>query len=102
MRRLAIFFTFCFAPLLCATGVTVNWNPGDPAVGPYPTDMLTTPDSTQKNGAHINLPMPDCTAAPTDCQDVQLINQLDGFQTAPRIRGTFSGPIYLRSAERRD
>ena len=97
MRRLAALFIFCFAPLLCANGVTVNWNPGDPAVGPYPTDMLTTPDSTQKNGAHINLPMPDCTAAPTDCQDVQLINQLDGFQTAPRISVNFSGPVDVNS-----
>jgi hypothetical protein len=58
---------------------------------------LTTPDSTQKNGTRINLPMPDCTTAPSDCQDVQLINQLDGFQTVPRIRVTFSGPIDVNS-----
>jgi len=86
-----------FAPLLPASGVTVSWNPQDPTIGPYPTDALTTPDSTQKNGIRINLPMPDCTAAPSDCQDVQLINQLDGFQTAPRIRVTFSGPIDVNS-----
>jgi len=85
------------APLLPASGVTVNWNPQDPTVGPYPTDALTTPDSTQKNGMRINLPMPDCTTAPSDCQDVQLINQLDGFQTAPRITVNFSGPIDVNS-----
>ena len=45
----------------------------------------------------INLPMPDCTTAPSNCQDVELINQLDGFQTAPRIRVTFSGPIDLNT-----
>jgi len=76
-----------------AGGVTVVWNPGDPTTGPFPTDYLTMPDSTQKSGVRVNLPMPDCTAAPSDCQDVQLINQLDGFQTAPRIRITFSAPI---------
>ena len=102
MRR-AVFTIRCaltfslFAPLLLASGVTVSWNPQDPTIGPYPSDALTTPDSTQKSGMHINLPMPDCVAAPSDCQDVQLINQLDGFQTVPRIRVTFSGPIDVTS-----
>src|ERR1035441_5672952 len=82
MRRVAFALAFfLFAPLLLASGVTVSWNPQDPTIGPYPTDALTTPDSTQKNGMRINLPMPDCATAPSDCQDVQLINQLDGFQT---------------------
>ena len=100
MRRtlfaLTLSLSLC-APLLLASGVTVSWNPQDPTIGPYPTDALTTPDSTQKNGIRINLPMPDCTTAPSDCQDLQLINQLDGFQTAPRIRVTFSGPIDVNS-----
>ena len=66
MRRVAFTLTFSlFAPLLLASGVTVNWNPQDPTIGPYPTDVLTTPDSTQKNGARINLPMPDCNVFPT-------------------------------------
>ena len=81
------------APVLLASGVKVLWSPGDPATGPYPTDFLTALDFTQKSGKRINLPMPDCIAAPSDCQDVELINQLDGFQTAPRILVRFSGPI---------
>jgi pimeloyl-ACP methyl ester carboxylesterase len=98
MRRVAFAVTFfLFAPLPAASGVTVNWNPQDPTIGPYPTDVLTTPDSTQKNGKRINLPMPDCTTAPSDCQDVQLLNQLDGFQTVPRITVNFSGPIDVNS-----
>ncbi len=84
---------FLLAPLLCAGGVSVVWNPSDPTIGPFPTDFLTISDATQKSGIRVNLPVPDCTAAPSDCQDVQLINQLDGFQTAPRIRVKFSGPI---------
>jgi len=98
MRRVAFTLSFAlFVPLLLASGVTVSWNPQDPTIGPYPTDALTTPDGTQKNGIRINLPMPDCNMAPSDCQDVQLINQLDGFQTAPRIRVTFSGPVDVNS-----
>ena len=88
---------FLYAPLLVASGVVVSWNPQDPSVGPYPSDVLTTPDSTQKTGIRVNLPMPDCNSAPSDCQDVELINQLDGFQTAPRIRVTFSAPIDLNT-----
>src|ERR1035441_2304100 len=98
MRRVAFALAFfLFAPLLLASGVTVSWNPQDPTIGPYPTDALTTPDSTQKNGMRINLPMPDCATAPSDCQDVQLINQLDGFQTVPRIRVPSSGPVDVNS-----
>ena len=100
MRLVAIALTLTFslfAPPLVASGVTVSWNPQDPTIGPYPTDALTTPDSTQKSGMRINLPMPDCATAPSDCQDVELINQLDGFQTAPRIRVTFSGPVDVNS-----
>lgn len=85
--------------LLCASslmgrGVSVRFDPRDPAIGPFPNDFLTVPDSTQKSGRRVNLPAPaDCTAASSDCQDVQMINQLDGFQTAPRIRVSFSAPI---------
>jgi len=82
------------APTLFASGVTVRWDPTNPATGPFPTDFLTTPDATQKSGRRVNLPMPsDCATAPSDCQDIQLIDQLDGFQTAPRITVTFSAPI---------
>jgi pimeloyl-ACP methyl ester carboxylesterase len=94
MRHFIIALTFfLFIPLLFAGGVTVVWDPSDPTMGPFPTDFLTVPDATQKSGMRVNLPLPDCTTAPSDCQDTQLINQLDGFQTAPRIRVTFSGPI---------
>jgi pimeloyl-ACP methyl ester carboxylesterase len=95
MRPPAILLLFLVcAPVLPAGGVTVRWDPRDPAIGPFPNDFLTVPDPSQKSGRRINLPMPpDCTAAPSDCQDVQLINQLDGFQTAPRIRVSFSAPI---------
>ena len=94
MRPLAVFLLLCAAaPRLVAGGVTVRWDPRDPTVGPFPTDFLTIPDSAQKSGRRVNLPVPDCAAAPSDCQDVQLINQLDGFQTAPRIRVSFSAPI---------
>ena len=51
------------------------------------------PDAAQKTGLRVNLPLPDCTARPTDCQEISLLNQLDGFNMMPRVRVRFSGPI---------
>ncbi|MDQ6705394.1 MAG: hypothetical protein M3Z85_05460, partial [Acidobacteriota bacterium] len=73
--------------------VTVRFDPASPDVGPFPTDFLTVPDSNQKTGLRINLPSPDCTAQPSGCQDIALLNRLDGFQLEPRIRVRFSGAI---------
>src|SRR5579864_3137067 len=94
MRPIALVPILCCAQALLADGVIVNFNPQDPTIGPFPTQFLTVPDASQKSGRRVNMPMPaDCATAPSDCQDVQLINQLDGFQTVPRLRVNFSGPI---------
>ena len=52
-----------------SAAVTVRFAPDQPDVGPFPTDFLTVPDPTQKTGLRVNLPLPDCTARPTDCQE---------------------------------
>ena len=83
----------CAAQLLCADPVIVTFNPTDPNAGPYPTDYLTVPDAAQLTGERVNLPLPDCTAQPTLCAELNLLNQLDGFNVQPRIAVQFSGPI---------
>jgi Bacterial Ig-like domain len=60
---------------------------------PFPTNLLTVPDSTQVTGLRVNLPQPDCGARPSDCADVDVLNQLDGFNIQPRISIPLSGPI---------
>ena len=40
--------------------------------------------------------MPDCTARPSDCDEIRLINQLDGFDLDPRVSIRFAGPIDVR------
>ncbi|MDQ2899529.1 MAG: hypothetical protein M3Y07_06975 [Acidobacteriota bacterium] len=89
----SLLLTALFAIQLLPAAVTVRFDPSSPDVGPFPTDFLTVPDSSQKTGLRINLPSPDCTAQPSDCQDVALLNNLDGFQVEPRIRVRFSGAI---------
>jgi len=60
---------------------------------PFPTNLLTTPDSTQVTGVRVDLPTPDCTTHPSDCADVAVLNRLDGFNVQPRLSVPFSGPI---------
>jgi hypothetical protein len=62
---------------------------------PFPTNLLTVPDSTQVTGLRVNLPKPDCGARPSDCADVDVLDQLDGFNIQPRISIPLSGPINL-------
>jgi len=60
---------------------------------PFPADALTIPDASQITGKRVNLPLPDCTAQAALCAELELVNQLDGFNLRPRIAVTFSGPI---------
>ena len=66
---------------------------GTGAGTPFPTNLLTTSDSTQATGLRIDLPPPDCAARPSDCADVAVLNTLDGFNVQPRISIPFDGPI---------
>jgi hypothetical protein len=60
---------------------------------PFPSDLFTVPDPTQNTGLRVNLPKPDCLARPSDCQDLDVINTLDGFNLQPRLSIPFDGPI---------
>jgi hypothetical protein len=59
----------------------------------FPSDALTTPDPLQRTGLRLNLPVPDCAARYTDCQETALLDQADGFSLRTRIRVRFSGPV---------
>jgi hypothetical protein len=74
-------------------GIRVEFDPTDPDVGPFPTDFLTVPDSRQRTGLRVNLPFPDCGTNLSDCGEIRLINDLDGFSNNPRLTVKFSGAI---------
>ena len=80
-------------PTLLTGEVVVQFDPSNPEIGPFPTDFLTVPDSTQLTGRRVNLPLPNCDAQPSFCTQLGLINQLDGFNVQPRLRVRFSGPV---------
>jgi len=60
---------------------------------PFPTDRFTLTDSAQNTGRRVNLPTPNCAVSPSNCGDVALLNQLDGFNIQPRISIPFDGAI---------
>jgi len=60
---------------------------------PFPSDFFTVSDSGQNTGLRVNLPKPDCNARPSDCQDIDLLNQLDGFSAQTRLEIAFDGAI---------
>ena len=64
---------------------------------PFPSNLYTTPDSSQITGLRVDLPKPNCAVRPSDCADVNVLNSLDGFNIQPRISVPFSGPIDLAS-----
>src|SRR5919107_4905847 len=70
----------------------------EPPPGPLtilPDDALTVADANQLTGRRMALPLPDCTARPSDCDDIRLVNSLDGWDLDPRVEVRFSGPIDL-------
>jgi hypothetical protein len=76
-----------------AAGVYALFNLETPTGGPFPSDRFTVADPSHNTGLRVNLPLPDCGARPADCDDLNVINTLDGFNQQPRLSIPFSGPI---------
>lgn len=81
------------APAALANGVEVRFDLTDPQGGPFPADRFTVPDATQLTGLRANLPEPDCSVRRSDCDDIDVLNTLDGFNLQPRLSIPFTGPI---------
>jgi Big-like domain-containing protein len=84
-----------FAPTPFAKGVEPQFELTDPARAPFPSDRFTTPDASQLTGVHVKLPKPDCAVRPSDCNDLDILNTLDGFNLQPRLSIPFTGSIDL-------
>jgi hypothetical protein len=80
-----------------AATLTVNAAPQFHLTGmqqsPFPSDFFTVSDSGQNTALRVNLPKPDCNARPSDCQDIDVINHLDGFSAQTRLEIPFDGAI---------
>jgi hypothetical protein len=74
------------------------FNLSAPDTGPFPSDWFTLPDASQQTGRRVDLPLPDCLQRPSDCEDLAVINTLDGFNLQPRLSVPFDGPIDVTTA----
>ena len=82
----------CVAQPAWAGGVGIR-DDGSPSGSIFPSDRFTVPTGQQITLRRVKLPKPDCAVQPSDCADIDVINQLDGFSTQPRITIPFSGDI---------
>jgi hypothetical protein len=93
-RALASAIALLFIPLSSlADGVSVKLDFTDTAGSIFPSDRYTVRDWSQNTFRRVALPKPDCTVRVSDCQDIDVINTLDGFSTQPRITVPFTGDI---------
>src|SRR5262245_60528266 len=84
--RLPVFASlFSIVAFAQTTRVHASFDLGAPAGGPFPSNLFTVPDLAQISGLRISLPLPDCNVRPSDCEDLKVINTLDGFNLQPRI-----------------
>lgn len=79
--------------LAAETDVRALFNLSDPAIGPFPADQFTVPDSSQITGLRVELPKPDCAKQPSDCDEISIVNTLDGFNLQTRFTISFDGDI---------
>ena len=86
-------FLVVLSPPLAFAGVQAKFSLDSPAGGPFPSDQFTVADPSQNTKRRVNLPIPDCTVRQSDCEDLAVINTLDGFNVEPRLSIPFDGPI---------
>lgn len=63
----------------------------------FPTDRLTAADPAQLTGRRVRLSLVNCFAAPSSCDEIGLLNGLDGWSVNPRMTLAFTAPIVLAS-----
>jgi hypothetical protein len=68
-----------------------------PSGGPFPANWYTVNDASNLTGLRVNLPLPECSVRPSDCDDVGVLNSLDGFNLQPRVSIPFDGTIDLET-----
>jgi hypothetical protein len=64
----------------------------------FPSDVWTERDPANNTGLRISLPKPDCATKPSDCDDIDVLNELDGFNARTWISVPLDGHIDPASA----
>ncbi len=95
-RRISIcllFTAILVAPSVALAATHPLFNLQSTTQSPFPSDRFTILDPGQITGIRVALPLPNCVTNPSDCADITLLNQLDGFNPQPRLSIPFDGAI---------
>jgi hypothetical protein len=66
----------------------------------FPSDRFTVRDARQATGKRVHLPLPSCAKQRGTCDELRLVNQLDGFDLDPRLSIRFDRAVNLGRAAR--
>jgi len=93
VNRTLLFAVLILLPTLAAAATHPLFNLNSTTQSPFPSDRFTVADRHQNTGLRVNLPLANCATNPSDCADITLLNQLDGFNPQPRLSIPFDGAI---------
>jgi hypothetical protein len=93
LRSTFLLAVVALLPGLAAAATHPLFNLNSTTQSPFPSDRFTVVDRHQNTGLRVNLPLPNCGTHPSDCADITLLNQLDGFNPQPRLSIPFDGVI---------
>jgi len=92
---LAVLLIAAQLSLTQATGAATHaiFDLSRPAGVPFPSNAFTVVATENITGLRVNLPLPDCSAQPSDCDDLNVVNQMDGFNVQARLSIPFDSAI---------
>jgi hypothetical protein len=93
IRTLVLVTAIALMPAFALAATHPLFNVQSNTQSPFPSDRLTTFDFQQITGLRVSVPLPNCATNPSDCADLALVNQLDGFNLQPRLSIPFDGAI---------
>ena len=101
IRRTFIFLVAAslLTPVLALAETHPLFNLQSTTQSPFPSDRFTVFDAEQLTGLRVNVPLPNCATNPSDCADLTLVNQLDGFNPQPRLSIPFDGAIDVSTVD---
>lgn len=86
-------------PGVSAAAVEALFDLSSPDRSPFPSNRFTELDFSNLTNLQVRLPEPDCAVQVSECQDLEVINTLDGFNLQPRLSVPFSGPIDVSTVD---
>ena len=92
-RAIILLVAIVLMPALALAATHPIFNLQSSSQSPFPSDRFTAFDTQQLTGLRVNLALPNCATRPSDCADLTLLNQLDGFNLQPRLSIPFDGAI---------